>query len=205
MHVYFCSRIQYNTFANKKLIVMKKAFILLLMAIAYLATFIFGAASGAIHPACYAYAGAVLPLLFALVYLYASTLIRGFGAATLLNGFILVLFLIAGEADLAFAIGIMLLTALAEFIRWRCGYGTQKGVRWSFLPFAYSFFAYTAHWWIDTEGSLEAAREEMPAGYDLLMQPVIDNIPMLVVVLVLTFPVAILAMRLAERLLKKKL
>ena len=205
MHVYFCSRIQYNTFANKKLIVMKKAFILLLMAIAYLATFIFGAASGAIHPACYAYAGAVLPLLFALVYLYASTLIRGFGAATLLNGFILVLFLIAGEADLAFAIGIMLLTALAEFIRWRCGYGTQKGVRWSFLPFAYSFFAYTAHWWIDTEGSLEAAREEMPAGYDLLMQPVIDNIPVLVVVLVLTFPVAILAMRLAERLLKKKL
>jgi hypothetical protein len=184
---------------------MKKAFILLLMAIAYLATFIFGAASGAIHPACYAYAGAVLPLLTALVYLYTSTLIRGFGAATLLNGFILVLFLIVGEADLAFAIGIMLLTALAEFIRWRCGYGTQKGVRWSFLPFAYSFFAYTAHWWTDTEGSLEAAREEMPAGYDLLMQPVIDNIPMLVVVLVLTFPVAILAMRLAERLLKKKL
>ena len=37
----------------------------------------------------------------------------------------------------------------------------------------------------------------------LLMQPVIDNIPVLVVVLVLTFPVAILAMRLAERLLKK--
>lgn len=205
MRVYFCRRFQYNISANKKLIVMKKAFILLLMAIAYLATFIFGAASGAIHPACYAYAGAVLPLLFALVYLYASTLIRGFGAATLLNGFILVLFLIAGEADLAFAIGIMLLTALAEFIRWRCGYGTQKGVRWSFLPFAYSFFAYTAHWWTDTEGSLEAAREEMPVGYDLLMQPVIDNIPMLVVVLVLTFPVAILAMRLAERLLKKKL
>lgn len=205
MRVYFCSRFQYNISANKKLIVMKKAVIFLLMAIAYLATFILGAASGAIHPAYYAYAGAVLPLLTALVYLYTSTLIRGFGAATLLNGFILVLFLIADEADLAFAIGIMLLTALAEFIRWRCGYGTQKGVRWSFLPFAYSFFAYTAHWWTDTEGSLEAAREEMPVGYDLLMQPVIDNIPMLVVVLVLTFPVAILAMRLAERLLKKKL
>ncbi len=184
---------------------MKKAFILLLMAIAYLATFILGAASGAIHPACYAYASAVLPLLSAVIYLHTSTLLRGFGVATLLNGFILVLFLIAGEADLTFAIGIMVLTALAEFIRRRCGYGTQKGVRWSFLPFAYSFFAYTAHWWTDTEGSLEAAREEMPTGYDLLMQPVIDNIPMLVVVLVLTFPVAILAMRLAERLLKKKL
>ena len=128
MRVYFCRRFQYNISANKKLIVMKKAFILLLMAIAYLATFILGAASGAIHPACYAYAGAVLPLLTALVYLYTSTLIRGFGAATLLNGFILVLFLIADEADLAFAIGIMLLTALAEFIRWRCGYGTQKKV-----------------------------------------------------------------------------
>ncbi len=203
MRVYFCSRIQNNTSTNKKLIVMKKAFILLLMAIAYLATFILGAASGTFHPACYA--GAVLPLLSAVIYIHTSTLLRGFGVATLLNGFILVIFLIAGEADLAFVIGIVVLTALAEFIRWRCGYGTPKGFRWSFLPFAYSFFAYTAHWWTDTEDSLEAAREEMPAGYDLLMQPVIDNIPMLVIVLVITFPVAILAMRLAERLLKKKL
>lgn len=33
------------------------------------------------------------------------------------------------------------------------------------------------------------------------MIPVIDNIPVLIVVLVLTIPVAILAMRLAERVL----
>ncbi len=182
---------------------MKKTFKLLLMAVAYLAMFILGAASGALHPACYAYAGAVLPLLFALVYLYPGTLIRGFGAAAFLNGFILVLFLIAGEADLTLVIGFVILTALAEFVRWRCGYDTLKGIRWSFLPFAYSFFAYTFHWWTDTEGSLAAARDEMPAGYDLLMQPVIDNITMLVVVLVLTFPVAILAIRLAERTMKK--
>ena len=183
---------------------MKKTVILLFMAIAYLATFILGAASGAIHPACYAYAGAVLPLLTAFIYLYTSTLLPRFGAATALNGFVLVLFLIVGEADIAFVIGIIVLTALAEFIRWRCGHFTRKGVRWSFLPFAYSFFAYTAHWWTDTEGSLEAAREEMPAGYDLLMQPVIDNTPMLVIVLLLTFPIAMLAIRLAERVMRKK-
>ena len=35
------------------------------------------------------------------------------------------------------------------------------------------------------------------------MLPVIENIPMLVVVMVLTIPVAILAMRLAERAMKK--
>ena len=109
------------------------------------------------------------------------------------------------EFELHFFVEMLPLAALAEIIRWRCGYDTIKGVRWSFVPFAYAFFAYVLHWWTDTEGSLEAAREEMPVGYDLLMQPVIDNIPMLVVVLVLTFPVAILAMRLAERLLKKKL
>ena len=34
---------------------MKSVFKLLLMAVAYLAIFILGAASGAIHPACYAY------------------------------------------------------------------------------------------------------------------------------------------------------
>ena len=44
--------------------------------------------------------------------------------------------------------------------------------------------------------------EEMPAGYDQMMIPVINNIPMLIVVVVLTIPVAILSMRLAERALK---
>lgn len=174
-----------------------------LMAVAYLVTFILGAASGAIHPACYAYAGAVLPLIFAFIYIYTCSIIRGFGAATALNGFILVLFLIAGEADLPYIIGTVVLTALAEILRKVFGYDTIKGVRWSFIPFAFSFFAYTSHWWFDTEGSLAAAVEEMPAGYDQLMIPVINNIPVMIVVLVLTIPVAILAMRLAERIMKK--
>ena len=183
---------------------MKPVFKVLLTAIAYLLTFILGASSGIIHPACYAYAGAVLPFLFALEYLYTCTVIRSFGAATALNGFILILFLIAGEADTAFIIGIIVLTALAEIIRYVCKYDTIKGVRRSFIPLAFSFFAYTAHWWTDTEGSLAAAVEEMPAGYDQSMLPVIDNIPMLVVVLLLTVPMAILAMRLAEKALKKQ-
>lgn len=173
------------------------------MAVAYLATFLLGASSGAIHPACYAYAGAVLPLVFALIYLYTCSVIRGFGAATALNGFIFALFLIAGEADTPYIIGTIVLTALAEAIRFFCKYDTLKGVRWSFVPFAFSFFAYTAHWWFDKEGSLAAAVEEMPVGYDQLMLPVINNIPVLIVVLVLTVPVAILAIRLAERILKK--
>lgn len=201
---YLCSRFTNNSFTNKQLIIMKKAFKLLLMAIAYLATFILGAASGAIHPACYAYAGAVLPLLTAFIYLYTCTLLPNFGAATILNGFIVVLFLIAGEADIAFVIGMVVLTALAEIIRKANDYNSLKGVRWSFVPFAFSFFTYTAHWWTDTEGSLAAAVEEMPAGYDQLMLPVIDNIPLLIVVLVLTVPIAILAMRLAERAMKKR-
>ena len=182
---------------------MKPVFKVILMEIAYLATFILGAASGAIHPACYAYAGAVLPLVFAFIYLYTCTIIRGFGAPTALNVFILVLFLIAGEADIAYIIGTIVLTALAEIIRYFCGYDTKKGVRWSFVPFALSFFAYTSHWWTDTEGSLAAAVEEMRPGYDQLMIPVINNVPVLIVVIVLTIPVAVLAMRLAEKTLKK--
>lgn len=70
------------------------------------------------------------------------------------------------------------------------------------MPFAFSFFAYTAHWWTDTEASLAAAVEEMPVGYDQLMKPVIDNVPVLIVVLLLTIPVSLLAMRIAERVLK---
>ena len=196
--------IKNNNIMDKKLTIMKTVFKVLLMAIAYLAIFILGACSGAIHPACYAYVGALLPLLMAFVYLNTATIIRGFGAATALNGFILVLFLIAGEADIAFVIGIVALTAIAEIIRRCCKYDTLQGVRWSFVPFALSFFPYTLHWWTDTEGSLAAAVEEMPAGYDQLMIPVIDNVPMLIVVIVLAIPVAILAIRLAEKAMKKQ-
>ena len=53
------------------------------------------------------------------------------------------------------------------------------------------------------EVSLAAAVEEMRAGYDQQMMPVIDNVPMLIVVMALTVPIAILAMRLAEKVLKK--
>ena len=74
---------------------MKTAIKIILMAIAYLATFILGATSGIIHPACYAYVGVLLPLLTAFIYLYTCTTIRGFGAATVLNGFIVVLLLVA--------------------------------------------------------------------------------------------------------------
>ena len=183
---------------------MKPIFKLILLAVAYLLTYVLGSCTGIIHPACYAYVGAILPLLTAFIYLLTCATIRGFGAATLLNGFVFVMLLIAGEADPTLAIGFAILTALAEIIRYFCKYDMLKGVRWSFIPFAFSFFAYTAHWWFDTEGSLAAAVEEMRAGYDQLMIPVIDNIPVLIIFLVLTIPVSILAMRLAERSLKKQ-
>ena len=168
-----------------------------LMAIAYFATFILGASSGIIHPACYAYVGGILPLITAFIYLYTCRQIKGFGAATILNGFVLIVFLIADEVDTPCIIGMIGLTAIAEALR------RFKGVRWSFVPFAFSFFAYISHWWFDTEGSLAAAVEEMPEGYDQLMIPIINNIPVLIVVLILTIPVAILAMSLAEKTLKK--
>ena len=184
---------------------MKPVFKVLLMAIAYLATFVIGSLTGLIHPMCYAYVGALLPILFAFIYLYTSTVMRSFGVATVLNGILLLLLLIAGEADWALVIGFIILTALSEIIRCRQGYDTIKGIRLSFLPFAYSFFAYTAHWWTDTQGSLAAAVEEMPAGYDQLMIPVIENIPVLIIVLIITLPVAMLTIRLAERAMKKQI
>ena len=129
--------------------------------------------------------------------------LSSFGTAAVLNGFVLILGLIAGEGNLPLAVGMLLLAALAELIRKLNGYDTLKGVRRSFIPFAFSFYTYAAHWWTDTEGSLAAAVEEMPAGYADKMETVIGNIPLLVVMLVLTVPVAILGMRLAEKTFKK--
>jgi len=77
-------------------------------------------------------------------------------------------------------------------------------VRRSFIPFSFSFYAYSAHWWTDTPGSLAAAVEEMPSGYAEKMSAVVHNVPLLVVMLILTIPVAVLGMMLAEKVLKKQ-
>lgn len=170
----------------------------------YLLLFVLGSSCGLIHPACYAYAGTFLPLLMSFVYLYTAANIQHFGAAVLLDGVLLAVGLITGEGDLAFVIIIVVLIVLAELFRKLKGYDTKKGVRLSFIPFAFSFYAYSAHWWTDTENALAAAVEEMPAGYADKMAPVIRNTPLLVIMLVLTVFVAMLAVRLAEKVMKKQ-
>ena len=176
---------------------MKKAIPkLIIAAIVYLALYPLGSSAGLIHPACYAYVGTVLPLLFAFVYLLAEANWQRFGVAVI--GFIV------GEGNLPLGIGIAALTVIAEIVRGVCGYDTLKGVKLSFIPFTFSFYTYSAHWWFDKEGSLAAALEEMPAGYADKMEPVIDNIPLLAVMLVLTVPVAILGMFIACKVMKKQ-
>ncbi len=176
---------------------------ILIAALIYLILFVLGSSSGAIHPACYAYVGAVLPLLFSFVYLYVTANLQCFGAALILNGFVLIAGLIAGEGNVALIVGLIVFAVIAELIRMLVGYGTKKGVRLSFIPIAFSFFSYTAHWWIEEEDAMAAAVEEMPAGYAEKMERVINNIPVLIAALVLTIPVAILGLRLAEKAMKK--
>ena len=177
---------------------------ILITAVIYLGLFLLGATSGLIHPACFAYIGAVLPILFSFVYLYTAANLQCFGAAAILNGFVLIIGLIAGEGNIALVVGMIVLAAIAELIRKISGYDTKKGVRFSFLPFAYSFFAYTAHWWTDKAGSLAAAAEEMPAGYAAKMVPVIGNTTLLIIMLVLTIPVAAYGMSIAEKAMRKQ-
>ncbi len=191
---------------KKEVIIMEKKPVVsvLIAAVIYAVMFLLGSTCGLIHPACYAYAGTVIPLLFAFVYLYTAARWQGFGAAAILNGVVLVIGLIAGEGNLALVIGLIVLALLAELIRKSNGYDTLTGVRRSFIPLAFSFYAYSAHWWTDTEGSLAAAVAEMPAGYADRMAAVIHNTPMLIIMLVLTVPVAMLGIRLAEKVLKKQ-
>ena len=181
----------------------KTVWYILIAAVIYLGLFLLGATSGLIHPACFAYIGAVLPILFSFVYLYTAANLQCFGAAAILNGFVLITGLIAGEGNIALVVGMIVFAAIAELIRKFAGYDTKKGVRFSFLPFAYSFFAYTAHWWTDKADSLAAAAEEMPAGYADKVAQVIENIPVLILALVLTLPVAVLGMLIAEKVMKK--
>ena len=175
----------------------------LIAAIIYLLMYVLASSCGLIHPACYAYAGTFVPILFSFVYLYTAANMRFFGAAVVLNGFVLIVGSLLGEGNLPLIVGMIILTLIAELIRKLCGYDTRKGVRWNFIPFAFSFYCYSAHWWTNTEGSLAEAVEEMPAGYADKMEAVIHNTPLLIVMLILTIPAAILGMRLAEAAMKK--
>lgn len=185
---------------------MKKrtVFLILAAAVVYCVLFVLLSTCGLIHPVCYAYAGTAAPLLFAFVYLYAAANMQRFGAALALNGFVLLAGLIAGEGNIPFAAGMIALAVIAELVRKKNGYDTIKGVRRSFLPFAFSFYAYSAHWWTDTAEALREAAEEMPAGYAEKMGPVISNIPVLVLMLALTVPMALLGIRIAGKVLKKQ-
>ena len=183
---------------------MKPVLRILIAAVIYLGIFVIGATSGLLGPAVYAYAGTFLPLLFAFVYLYVAATMQTFGAALILNGFVLILGTIAGEGNPTLAAGLIILAVAAEAIRERCGFDTKKGVRLSFIPMAFSFYAYSGHWWTETEDSLAAAVEEMAPGYADAMAQVIANTPMLIIMLVLTVLVAFLAMRLAEAAMKKQ-
>lgn len=173
-------------------------------AVVYFVLCLLGSTSGLLGPVCFAYVGTVLPLFFSFVYLYTAANMQCFGAAAVLNIFVLVIGLLWGEGDPPLIIGLIVFAAIAELVRKINGYSTMKGVRLSFIPLAYSFYAYSAHWWTDTAGSLAAAREEMPAGYADKMVPVIGNIPVLIFMLVLVIPVAMLGMRLAEKAMKKQ-
>ena len=175
-----------------------------LAAVFYLLMFVLASSSGLIHPACYAYAGTFIPLLFSFVYLYSAANIRNFGAAAVLSGFVLIAGLLMGEGNPAMIVGLLLLTAFAEILRKSIGYDSLKGVELSFIPFAFSFYAYSAHWWTNTGESLAEAVEEMRPGYADTMQSVIANTSVLVIMLILTVPVAILGMKLAEKTMKKQ-
>ena len=61
---------------------MKKlpVFQLLLALLIYAALLVLASSCGLIHPACYAYAGTFVPILFGFVYLYAAANIQGAGA-----------------------------------------------------------------------------------------------------------------------------
>ena len=96
----------------------------LIAAVLYLMMFVLASGSGLIHPACYAYAGTFIPILFSLVYLYTASKIQSFGAAAVLNGFVLIVGLIAGEGNAPMAAGLIVLTLLAELVRRWNGYDT---------------------------------------------------------------------------------
>lgn len=157
--------------------------------------------SALISPLYFAYAGTFAPIVFAFVWLYGAKNMRCFGLALILNGTLALGLLAAGEANIQMIGYLLGLAAFSELLRHFYGYDTDKGIRTSFLPMGFTFYAYSSHWWTNTPGSLLAALEKMPQGYAAEMEKIIENVPMLLVMLTLTVPITIIAITYALKLM----
>lgn len=178
---------------------------ILISVIIYLVLIVLCSTCGLIHPACYAYVGTIFPLFLSFVYLWVASRMQYFGAAAILNVLVLGIGLIAGEGNQAFIIGMLVLAGASELLRLFCGYKTLSGIKWSFIPLAYSFYAYVFHWWTEPDDSLAEALEMFGQDYVDKMSSVISNTPVLVLMLLLVIPVAIYSMKLAQKVLKKQI
>lgn len=178
---------------------------ILISVIIYLILIVLCSTCGLIHPACYAYIGTIFPLFLSFVYLWVASRMQYFGAAAILNVLVLGIGLIAGEGNQAFIIGMLVLAGSAELLRLFCGYKTLSGIKWSFIPLAYSFYSYAFHWWTEPEDSLAEALEMFGQDYVDKMSAVISNTPVLVLMLLLVIPVAIYSMKLAQKVMKKQI
>ena len=174
-----------------------------LASLIYLVLLMACSATGLIHPFCYAYVGTVFPIFFSFVYFFVSSRWRCFGAGLTLNSILLVILIAFGEGGSSLIIGLIVLALISEVVRFLLGYTNKKGIIFSFIPLAYSFYAYSIHWWTNTAESLEEAVEEMRAGYDVQMAQVIQNYPLLFVMLILVIPVAVLSIILVQKIMKK--
>ncbi len=174
-----------------------------LASLIYLVLLMACSATGLIHPFCYAYVGTVFPIFFSFIYFFISSRWQCFGAAITLNSILLVILIAFGEGGTPLIIGLIVLALISEVIRFLVGYTSMKGITFSFIPLAYSFYAYSIHWWTDTAESLEEAVEEMRAGYDAQMVQVIQNYPLLFIMLILVIPVAVLSIIMVRKIMKK--
>lgn len=173
-------------------------------ALIYLALAFLGSSSGLIHPACFAYAGTVLAFLWSFIYFYAAANWQRFGVATIMNAVVLAACLILGEGNVALYVILGGVTVLSELIRFLLKYDTIRGTVWSYIPMGLSFFGYVAHWWTETEGSLEEALEEMPEGYALKMENVINSNIGIVMAVIIALILGYVGITLAQKLMKKQ-
>jgi len=121
--------------------------------------------TGMIHPLFWAYFSVTAALITWFPYVNLMNRVKGFGAAAVPCAVLLLLSLIAGEADKQSAIIIIVVAVAAELVSFITGFHSKKAYILSYGIFALVPMAYTLRLWTDRAFCFANASTEMGIKY----------------------------------------
>ncbi len=157
--------------------------------------------SGNIHPVAFLFFSATGAIILPTIYMLAARRVAAPGVPTAFTIIFLLVTIVSGEYDIVKLTCYITIAIAAELNRYYCGYNSLKGLVFSSLPMPFVLFSWPVRIWITRDLVLSNAKDEMPAGYDAVLN---DCSPLWVmpIIIVTTVVFAVIFANLGAKIFK---